>query len=75
LEEANHERPLPLLLVVATLAGVLACIIPTFGNADETSTPIFLTKIPTGYRDWRLVSVAHEEGNLHSLAAILAMMW
>ena len=71
MEEANHERPLPLLLVVATLAGVLACIIPTFGNADETSTPIFLTKIPTGYRDRRLVSVAHEEGNLHSLAAIL----
>jgi hypothetical protein len=31
----------------------------------------FLTKIPPGYRDWKLVSVAHEEGNLHSFAAIL----
>jgi hypothetical protein len=23
----------------------------------------FVTDIPAGYRDWRLVSVAHEEGN------------
>ena len=30
-----------------------------------------MTKIPDGYRDWRLVSVAHEEGNLNDLRAIL----
>jgi len=28
-------------------------------------------KIPPGYRDWRLISVAHEEGNLNDLRAIL----
>lgn len=33
--------------------------------------PIYGIKIPPGYRDWRLVSVAHEEGSLHSFAAIL----
>jgi hypothetical protein len=27
--------------------------------------------IPAGYRDWRLVSVAHEEGNLNDIRAIL----
>jgi hypothetical protein len=26
---------------------------------------------PSGYRDWRLISVAHEEGNLNDLRAIL----
>ncbi len=28
-------------------------------------------KIPPGYRDWKLISVAHEEGNLNDLRAIL----
>jgi len=32
---------------------------------------IFVDIIPPGYRDWRLISVAHEEGNLHSFAAVL----
>jgi hypothetical protein len=29
------------------------------GRADEEAAPIFVTKIPPGYRDWRLISVAH----------------
>lgn len=35
------------------------------------SSPIFGVTIPPGYRDWRLVSVAHEEGNLNDLRAIV----
>jgi hypothetical protein len=27
--------------------------------------------IPAGYRDWKLISVAHEEANLNSFAAVL----
>ena len=27
--------------------------------------------MPAGYRDWRLISVAHEEGNLNDLRAVL----
>src|SRR5579863_10320476 len=65
------KKPFLLMLVVATLAGCIACMIPTFGKADENSAPAFLTKIPSGFRDWRLISVAHEEGNLHSFAAML----
>jgi hypothetical protein len=40
-------------------------------NAGE-GAPIFVTNIPPGYRDWRLISVAHEEGNFHSFSAVLA---
>jgi cytochrome P460 len=60
-----------LLVAVTTLAGVVAYTAPASGHADEGAAPIFVTKIPPGYRDWRLISVAHEEGSLHSFAAIL----
>ena len=57
-----------LLIAVAIAAGVVAL---RTGAADAQAAPVFVTKIPPGYRDWRLISVAHEEGNLHSFAAIL----
>ena len=60
-----------LLLAVATLAGIVAFTIPASGHADEEAAPAFVTNIPPGYRDWRLVSVAHEEGNLNDIRAIL----
>ncbi len=60
-----------LLLAVATMASVIAYMVPASGQADENSAPVYVTKIPPGYRDWRLISVAHEEGNLHSFAAVL----
>ena len=60
-----------LLIAVAALAGVVAITVPASLRADEAADPIFVTQIPPGYRDWRLISVAHEEGNLHSFAAVL----
>jgi hypothetical protein len=39
-------------------------------NSPETP-PIFVTEIPPGYRDWKLISVAHEEGKLNDIRAIL----
>src|SRR5258706_4345783 len=60
-----------LVVAVATLAGVVASMARAFGRADDQAVPIFGIKIPPGYRDWRLISVAHEEGNLHSFAAVL----
>jgi hypothetical protein len=53
---------------VATLAGVVAFTMPA---ANQEGAPIFVTNIPPGYRDWRLISVAHEEGNFHSFSAVL----
>jgi hypothetical protein len=60
-----------LLVAVATLASVIAYMVPASGQEAQNSAPVYVTKIPSGYRDWRLISVAHEEGNLHSFAAVL----
>ena len=59
------------LVAVVALAGVVAYMAPASGQADEEAAPIFGVKFPPGYRDWRLISVAHEEGNLNDLRAIL----
>src|SRR5580658_10275904 len=65
-------KRIPFLLVaVAAAAGVVASSAPASGNADEEAAPIFGIKIPHGYRDWKLISVAHEEGNLNDIRAIL----
>src|SRR5216683_4330633 len=53
------------------LAGLVANMAPASGQADGEAAPIFGVTIPPGYRDWRLISVAHEEGNLNDLRAIL----
>ena len=65
------KRIVVLLALAATLAGVAAHTAPVSGHADEEAAPIFVTKIPRGYRDWRLISVAREEGSLDDIRAIL----
>jgi hypothetical protein len=41
-------------------------------NSDiQKSPPIYVTEMPEGYRDWRLISVAREEGKLDDIRAIL----
>ena len=59
------------LVAFAALAGVVAITASARLHADEAPAPIFVTKIPSGYRDWKLISVAHEEGNLNSIGAVL----
>jgi hypothetical protein len=59
------------LFAVVALAGVVAQAAPAFGQAGGEAAPVFVKEIPPGYRDWRLVSVAHEAGNLNDLRAIL----
>jgi hypothetical protein len=56
------------LMGVATLAGVVALTAPA---ANQEGAAAYVTSIPPGYRDWKLVSVAHEEGNFHSFSAVL----
>ncbi len=60
-----------LLVAVAAVAGVVAYLAPASGQSNGEAAPIFGVKIPPGYRDWRLISVAHEEGNLNDIRAIL----
>lgn len=57
-----------LLVEVATVVSLTAIGV----TGPETKvTPVFVKTIPPGYRDWKLVSVAHEEGELHDIRAIL----
>jgi hypothetical protein len=60
-----------LLIAVATVAGVVVASALASRHADEEAAPIFGIKVPPGYRDWKLISVAHEEGNLNDLRALL----
>ena len=69
-KEAAMKR-IALVLAVVTVAGVVASLAPASGHADTEAAPIFGIKIPPGYRDWKLISVAHEEGNLNDLRALL----
>jgi hypothetical protein len=59
------------LVAVATVTGILAFMASASGQAAGDAASIFVTEIPPGYRDWKLISVAHEEGKLHSFAAVL----
>jgi hypothetical protein len=73
---AFKRRPMKgiifLCIAVATAACLFASTIPASGQGGGEAAPIYGIKIPPGYRDWKFVSVAHEEGNLHSIGAVLA---
>lgn len=58
-----------LLLAAGGLAA--ATVAPARGQDSGEAAPIFGITIPAGYRDWRLIAVAREEGRLDDLRAIL----
>jgi hypothetical protein len=60
-----------LLAAVATMTGVVAVTPAASGHSDDKAASSPEMKIPDGYRDWKLISVAHEAGNLNDLRAIL----
>ena len=60
----------PLLVAVATLAGVVG-MTAAESRANQETSAVFVKRIPDGYRDWRLISVAREEGTLDDIRAIL----
>ncbi len=60
-----------LLGAVVALTGVVVWMAHASGQVDGEAAPIFGITIPTGYRDWRLISVAHEAGNNHDLRGVL----
>ena len=65
------RRIICLLVAGVALAGVVASMAPASGQAEREAAPIFGITIPPGYRDWRVISVAHEAGDLNDLRAIL----
>lgn len=60
-----------LLTGIVALIGAATYLAPAFGESGGEAAPIFGIKMPDGYRDWRLISVAHEEGKLNDLRAVL----
>src|ERR1700756_4966124 len=52
-------------------AAMIGLASPASGYVDDETAPIFGIKSPAGYRDWPVVSVAHEEGNINDLRAVL----
>jgi hypothetical protein len=58
------------LVAMTAVAVVVSFVALASGQPGGEAAPIFVDKIPDGYRDWKLVAVAHEEGNLKSLGAI-----
>ena len=64
------RRSTCLVVALATMAGVVAFTAPA-SQHDEKKSPVFVTKIPPKYRDWRLISVAREEGKLDDIRAVL----
>jgi cytochrome P460 len=65
------RRSAVLLVAVLALAGVVAYTAPEPGRADEEAAPIYGVTLPPGYRDWRLISVAHVGGSRNDLRAKL----
>jgi hypothetical protein len=71
LKKGHPMKHLALLSAAVATACVIASTPFDIGHSDDKAVPIFGIKIFPGYRDWRLISVAHEEGNLNDLRAIL----
>jgi hypothetical protein len=60
-----------LLVVVVMLACAVAGTGPSPRHPDDAAAAIAGGKLPPGYRDWRLISVAHEEGELNDIRAVV----
>lgn len=67
------------LLVIPLVAGAL-CALAGFSSdsgsdpaagAQAQGSPVFGVTLPQGYREWQLISVAHEAGNNNDIRAIL----
>ena len=55
----------------AATACALVLVPVAAGGADDEASAIFGVRVPPGYRDWAVISVAHEAGSLNDLRAIL----
>jgi pimeloyl-ACP methyl ester carboxylesterase len=53
------------------MSGVVAYVARGSEQTGEKATPMFGINIPPGFRDWQVISVAHEAGNNNDLRAVL----
>ncbi|MBO9623164.1 MAG: cytochrome P460 family protein [Sphingomonas sp.] len=54
-------------LALASLVFGISAALPH----EQAGSPIYGVKLPRGYRDWKLISVAHEAGKNNDIRAIL----
>lgn len=65
----TYIRVASLLLALATSLGSMS---PCTAAANDSKQSVDqVDTLPAGYRDWKLISVAHEEGSLNDIRAIL----
>src|SRR5215470_2978979 len=60
-----------LLIALMALGCVVAAMATSSQPAEDPAAAVADGKLPSGYRDWRLISVAREEGTLDDIRAIL----
>jgi len=59
------------LFALATLAVIIGLTALASEHVDQSTRPVFVKEIPAGYRDWKVVTVAHEAGDLNDIRAVL----
>lgn len=62
-------------IVLLAVVCVVAAQAPASRAADGAVAAIAKGELPRGYRDWRLISVAREEGELDDIGAILGVQF
>lgn len=68
----DHRNRKSIARITAAIASVVTVVLGlTLGNADEAAAPISGITLSAGYRDWKLISVAREEGKQDDIRAIL----
>ena len=65
------NRTALLSVAVAMVAGSVVSMCLASPQAGNDAGAPYVTKMPMGFRDWKVISVANEEGNLHSFSIVL----
>ena len=65
------KRTAFLCVAVVMVAGAVAFTTSASGHSDEEAAPVYGVRVPHGYRDWRLISVARVGDPLNDLRAKL----
>jgi hypothetical protein len=70
--KGKSVRQISIFMIAAALAAIVGgAMMFSARSADDAGSAVLEDKLPPGYRDWRLISVAHEEGNLNDIRAVL----
>ena len=68
-----RNLPKPILYAIVAVISIAVAVVCVVGASEgsQEAVPIFGLTLPDRYRDWKLISVAREEGELQDIRAIL----